>query len=77
LETLESLIHDVWKLTLGESEENIVNADIKNNLKKLAENSESKRLASWLVEIETMRENFNVNLNRKIATDALFMQMAN
>lgn len=76
LEILEGLIHDVWKLSLGENEENIVHADIKTHLKKLAENAESKRLASWLVEIETMRENFNVNLNRKIATDALFMQMA-
>ncbi|MGI8638331.1 MAG: ATP-binding protein [Pyrinomonadaceae bacterium] len=77
LKILESLIHDVWKLTLDANEENFVNADIKNQLKKLAENADSKRLASWLVEIETMRENFNVNLNRKIATDALFMQMAN
>ncbi len=77
LEILENLIHDVWKLTLGESEENIVNADIKNNLKKLAEKAESKRLAAWLTEIETMRKNFNVNLNKKIATDALFIQMAN
>ena len=77
LEILESLIHDVWKLSLGGNDENIVHGDIKTHLKKLAENAASKRLASWLVEIETMRENFNVNLNRKIATDALFMQMAN
>ncbi|CAN5118738.1 DNA polymerase III subunit delta' [soil metagenome] len=77
LKVLETLIHDVWKLTLGADEENIINADIKNNLKKLAENADAKRLASWLTEIEMMRENFNVNLNRKIATDALFMQMAN
>ncbi len=76
LETLESLIHDVWTLTLGEDEESVVNADIGIKLKKLAETAESKRLAEWLVEIEIMRENFNVNLNRKIATDALLMQMA-
>jgi len=76
LEILESLIHDVWILRLGNAK-NIVHADIKTQLTKLAENAESKRLALWLVEIETMRENFNVNLNRKIATDALFMQMAN
>ncbi|MDQ3181181.1 MAG: DNA polymerase III subunit delta' [Acidobacteriota bacterium] len=76
LEILESLIHDIWKLSLGANDENIVHADIKPQLTKLAENADSKRLAAWLVEIETMRENFNVNLNRKIATDALFMQMA-
>ena len=77
IKVLETLIHDVWKIKLGANEETIINADIKNNLKKLAENAAAKRLASWLTEIETMRENFAVNLNRKIATDALFMQMAN
>ncbi len=77
LKVLETLIHDIWQITLGATDENIVNADIKNNLKILADNADAKRLASWLTEIETMRENFNVNLNRKIATDALFMQMAN
>lgn len=73
---LETLIHDIWNLSLGANEESIVNADIKTYLKKLAANAESKRLASWLTEIEKMRANFNVNINRKIATDALFLQMA-
>lgn len=75
LETLETLIHDVWALRLGRGEQ-IVNADIENELKKFAERSDAKRLAAWLAEIEETRENFRVNLNRKIATDALFMQMA-
>lgn len=77
LEILESLINDVWKLALGAGEENLVNIDVKNRLAAFAENVDAKRLASWLKEIETMRENLSVNLNRKIATDALFMQMAN
>jgi DNA polymerase III subunit delta' len=75
LETLETLIHDVWTLRLGR-DEGIVNADIKERLEKLAETADSKRLAAWLTEIETLRENFTVNVNRKIATDALFMRMA-
>jgi len=76
LQILETLIHDVWTLRIGDAAQ-IVNADIRNQLEKLAERADAKRLAAWLVQIETMRENFNVNLNRKIATDALFMQMAN
>lgn len=76
LETLETLIHDVWTLRLGNKEQ-IVNADIEKQLTNLAESADAKRLAAWLVQIETTRQNFNVNLNRKIATDALFMQMAN
>lgn len=75
LETLETLIHDVWTLRIGNAAK-IVNADIENHLQKLAEQADAKRLAAWLAQIEQMRENFNVNLNRKIATDALFMQMA-
>jgi DNA polymerase-3 subunit delta' len=74
LDILQTLIHDIWTLRFGESR--IVNADIKNQLQRFAENADAKRLAAWLSEIETMRENFAVNLNKKIATDALFMQMA-
>jgi DNA polymerase III subunit delta' len=75
LDILQTLIHDVWTLGLGKTE--IVNADIRSRLEKFASNADSRKLAAWLTEIETMRENFAVNLNRKIATDALFMQMAN
>ncbi len=76
LEILETLIHDVWTLRLGRAEK-IVNADIANQLNNFAARGGARRFASWLIEIERMRENFRVNLNRKIATDALFMQMAN
>lgn len=77
LEIMQTLIHDIWILHHGESEEKIVNADLKDKLSRFAQNADSKRLALWLAEIETLRENLSVNLNRKIATDALFMQMAN
>jgi DNA polymerase III subunit delta' len=74
LNVLQTSIHDVWTLRSGASD--VVNADIKEKLGRLAEKAEPKRLASWLSEIETMREGFAVNLNKKIATEALFMQMA-
>ncbi|HSK72744.1 MAG TPA: DNA polymerase III subunit delta' [Pyrinomonadaceae bacterium] len=77
LEILETLIHDVWALHLGAGEEAIVNVDLKTGLQRLAEKADSRKLAAWLSEIENMRESFAVNINRKIATDALFMQMAN
>ncbi|MGI9034638.1 MAG: ATP-binding protein [Pyrinomonadaceae bacterium] len=77
LNILQTLIHDVWILRLKQPEEIIVNTDLKPELKLLAENADSKILASWLAEIEVLRENLKVNINRKIAADALFMQMAN
>jgi DNA polymerase-3 subunit delta' len=74
LNILQALIHDVWTLRFDAGE--IVNADIEVPLQKLAGRSDAKRLASWLSGIENMREGFAVNLNKKIATEALFMQMA-
>jgi DNA polymerase III subunit delta' len=77
LEILEILIHDLWTLRLGaKREEAVVNADILARLENISGDTEPKRLSAWLAEIETVRENFAVNLNRKIATDALFMRMA-
>ncbi len=74
LDTLQTLIHDIWTLKIGGT--NIVNADIETKLTKLAANADGKKLADWLTGIETMRERFAVNINKKIATDALFMQMS-
>ena len=74
LDALQTLIHDIWTLKLGGTE--IINADLEDHLKRFAENADSKKLSNWLTEIELMRERFAVNINKKIATDALFMQMA-
>lgn len=76
LALLEGLIRDVWLLKNGADEPQIRNADILAELSRFAENASSPKLASWLNEIETLRENFAVNINRKIATDALFMKMS-
>jgi len=77
LQILQTLIHDIWAIRNAADEKILVNVDLINDLKKFAERADSKRLAAWLSEIETLREQLAVNLNRKIATDALFMQMAN
>ena len=76
LEILQTLLHDVWTLKYGADEKTLVNLDLKAPLKKFAETSESRQLAGWLGEIEGLRETLFVNVNRKIATDALFVRMA-
>ena len=75
LEILLTLIRDVWTLALGGTDERIINIDIAPQLKQLAENAETQRLAGWMSDIEILRENFIVNVNRKVATDALFIGM--
>jgi DNA polymerase III subunit delta' len=75
LEILQTLLHDVWSLKLGA--ENVVNVDVSSQLRGLANAFETKSLANSMTEIETLRENLTVNLNKKIATDNLFLKMAN
>lgn len=76
LDVLQSLIHDVWTLRVGDDETRVVNTDLADKLSRLAEESGAADMPRWLAEIDTMRENFAVNINRKIATDALFVGMA-
>ncbi|MEO8573961.1 MAG: DNA polymerase III subunit delta' [Pyrinomonadaceae bacterium] len=73
---LEGLIHDAWLLRNGAGDAEILNIDIKPDLSQIARASTSPTLAGWLNEIETMYENFIVNINRKVATDSLFVSMA-
>ena len=77
LDILQTLIHDLWAIKLGANEINLVNVDLKPQLQRVAANSDEKKLARWLGEIEELREKLSFNLNKKIASDALFMQMAN
>jgi hypothetical protein len=76
LDVLEMLAHDVWTLSLGSPASQIVNQDIDAQLKKISERVSSKRAALWITEIETLRGQLSVNVNRKVATDALFLSMA-
>lgn len=77
IDILESLIHDVWTLGVSGDAARVANSDVADELLKLAANSARFDLPMWLREIETMRENFAVNINRKIGADALFMSMTN
>ncbi len=72
---LQTLIHDIWTIKNNPSTE-IINFDILQNIEQFSENTDNQTLSNWLMEIEILTENLNSNLNRKIATDALFMQMA-
>ena len=76
LEILQGLIHDVWLIRSQASEAAILNTDIRDELVELAASSTSQSLASWLDEIEALKENFIVNINKRIATDSLFVGMA-
>jgi DNA polymerase-3 subunit delta' len=75
LEVLATLIHDVWAIGMGAPEAKIVNSDIGAQLSEISARTTSRRAARWLTQIENVREQLVVNINRKVATDALFLAM--
>jgi len=75
LETLETLVRDLWLLKNG-SDADVINIDIAGDLDTLAASVSTDKLAATLSEIELLRQSLFVNINRKVATDALFMKMS-
>ena len=76
LDILETLIRDALMLSLGVADNQIVNDDLRGKLAKVAESINASTAASWIAKIEELREQLLVNINRKVATDALFLSMA-
>lgn len=76
LDVLESLIRDAWMLAIDAPEELIVNADLLPKLKAISQKLDIDRAGKWILQIEEMREQLVVNINRKASTDALFLTMA-
>jgi DNA polymerase-3 subunit delta' len=76
LEVLETLIRDAWMLALGSDPEQLVNVDLLPELEKIAKQMAPSDGAAWILLIEDMREQLIVNINRKVATDSLFLSMA-
>jgi DNA polymerase III subunit delta' len=76
LDVLVTLIHDAWSLSLGAPRERVVNVDLLEQLARIGSRLESRRAADWLARIEQHRLGLAVNINRKVATDALLLGMA-
>jgi DNA polymerase-3 subunit delta' len=73
---LESLIRDVFALAKGTDRSSIANADIADILLKLSTEATTSKIECWITEIEELQFNYLVNINRKVATDGLFVKMA-
>jgi DNA polymerase-3 subunit delta' len=76
LELLETLIRDALMISFGINPERIINQDVLPQLRKISERINSRSATSWISQIEEIREQLVVNINRKPATDALFLSMA-
>jgi len=76
LDVLETLIRDAWMLSLGVEPSQLVNEDLLLELREVSQKMDSSRAGEWILQIEYLREQLIVNVNRKITTDALFLVMA-
>ncbi|HEX8148820.1 MAG TPA: DNA polymerase III subunit delta' [Pyrinomonadaceae bacterium] len=75
LDALEILVRDLWLLALGGGGP-LVNQDLRERLARLSEGVRPARAAGWLTRIEELRGQLAVNVNRRAATDALFLSMS-
>ncbi len=76
LEVLETLIRDAWMLSLGVESSQLVNEDLLPELREVSQKMDPSRAGDWILQIEDLREQLIVNVNRKITTDSLFLVMA-
>ncbi|MCA1629745.1 MAG: hypothetical protein LC785_14210 [Acidobacteria bacterium] len=75
LDTLSALVRDAWLLSI-DPETEIVNEDVRERLARHAAHLTGGRAVRWLTQIEALRAQLAVNVNRRAATDALFLSMA-
>jgi DNA polymerase III subunit delta' len=73
---LQTLVHDVFAIRNGSDGTSIINSDISGVLSEFAQDLASERLSVWQLEFEDLLGSLKVNVNRKVATDALFVKMA-
>lgn len=76
LDVLETLIRDAWMLSLGVAPAQLVNEDLLEELQDVSRKLDPNRAGDWILQIEDLREQLIVNVNRKVTTDALFLVMA-
>ena len=76
LDVLETLIRDAWMLSLGVKSSQLVNEDLLSELQPISEELDSGKAGNWILQIEDVREQLIVNVNRKVTTDSLFLTMA-
>jgi DNA polymerase-3 subunit delta' len=76
LDVLELLIRDLWMIALTGEGAGVVNEDLRERLSRLAQGLRPSRASRWLSRVEGLRAQLAVNVNRRAATDALFLSMA-
>ncbi|MBX5479470.1 MAG: hypothetical protein IRZ19_10415 [Pyrinomonas methylaliphatogenes] len=75
LDWLMLLARDAWLFGAG-ADEQIINTDLRARLERIAARATASRLVRWIEKIDEIRRHLSVNINRRIASDALLLAMA-
>jgi DNA polymerase-3 subunit delta' len=75
LDLLCSLLRDTVELIADPSTENITNDDIRKQLESYAHVLNILTISRWFDQIEEVRRNLRVNINRPVSTESLFLKL--
>ncbi|MEO6393802.1 MAG: DNA polymerase III subunit delta' [Pyrinomonadaceae bacterium] len=75
LDVLETLAVDVLHALLDGSDGSLVNEDVRPRIQSIARQIDRTVVSKWIQQIEALRGQLKVNVNRKVASDALFLSM--
>ncbi len=76
LDLMTSLLRDVFLLAGGGSQTEIVNVDVADKLRQLAEKIGLAKSISWSEKLREVRRGLRVNINRQIAMEAALLGLA-
>ncbi len=76
LDLLISILRDVFLLSGGAPQGQIVNIDVADRLQQLAAKIGLQRVALWSEKISEVRKSLRVNINRQIAMEAALLGLA-
>lgn len=75
LDVLETLAVDVLHAISDDANGSLVNEDVRAQINSIAGQINRAVASAWIEQIETLRGQLKVNVNRKVASDALFLGM--
>ena len=76
LDLMLLLLRDIFRLAALGTPDGIINIDAEERLLTLAEKVGLPRVTSWVRQIDELRANLRININRQIATEAAFLSMS-
>jgi DNA polymerase-3 subunit delta' len=76
IDSLMTLLSDLFHLRLGDQPESLVNADIFRRLVELADVMTIDRITGWAEQMETILQALPRNINRQLAMDATLLGLS-